>query len=319
MNRLKFYFLFFTLSILTSVTNAQNYTFEDFVGTWHGYISSENYGGYNDAMTMIIEEDGFYTENTGRLMPTIYPNTQQCEYDVATNRMHWWYLQTVYAGQYFYQHFFYDVVYFQNDTLEMHYNYWDDPEPYPEVGTIFLVKENLTPPPFDVMAEFDGNNVMLEWEEPSSSQNNIDLEGYNIYVAYENEDFEMLSFVEVNQYQHMPNSIGGSYFYYLTAVYNTGESDPTEVIEVNTTTTGISLIDQTSISVFPNPTSDYIQVSSDELIEFVEVYNYNGQLIQRIDLNSNQTQIQFNEAEKGIYILKIKTSKGNYTDKVSVY
>jgi flagellar hook assembly protein FlgD len=51
----------------------------------------------------------------------------------------------------------------------------------------------------------------------------------------------------------------------------------------------------------------------------VEVYNCNGQLVQRIDLNSNQTQIEFNEAEKGIYLLKIKTAIGSYTDKVSVY
>jgi hypothetical protein len=74
-------------------------------------------------------------------MPSIYPNTQESGFDAETNRYHWWYLKTVYAGQYFYQHFFYEVVYFQNDTLEMHYNFWDDPEPYPEVGTIFLVRE----------------------------------------------------------------------------------------------------------------------------------------------------------------------------------
>jgi hypothetical protein len=42
---------------------------------------------------------------------------------------------------YFYQHFYYEVVYFSNDTLEMHYNFWDDPEPHPEAGTIFLVRE----------------------------------------------------------------------------------------------------------------------------------------------------------------------------------
>jgi len=128
--------LFFSIQ-----TFSQDYTFEDFIGTWHGNISSESFGGYNDPMTMIIEPDGFYTETSGHLMPTIYPNTQQSVLDAETNRYHWWYLQTVYAGQYFYQHFFYEIVYFNNDTLEMHYNFWDDPEPHPEVGTIFLVRE----------------------------------------------------------------------------------------------------------------------------------------------------------------------------------
>ncbi|PLX04521.1 MAG: hypothetical protein C0595_02890 [Marinilabiliales bacterium] len=119
------------------------FTSEDFVGTWVGYISSEygDFGGYSDPMTMVIYDNGFYTETSGHLMPTIYPNSQESEFDAETNRYHWWYLQTVYAGQYFYQHFLYEIVYFENDTLEMHYNYWDDMEPHPEVGTIFLVKQ----------------------------------------------------------------------------------------------------------------------------------------------------------------------------------
>ncbi len=129
-------------TLITSFAFAQSYSFEDFVGTWHGYISSEHFGGYNDPMTMTIEPDGFYTETSGHLMPTIYPNTQECDYQESTNRMHWSYLKTVYSGQYFYEHFFYEVVYFQNDTLEMHYNFWDDPEPHPDAGTIYLVKDN---------------------------------------------------------------------------------------------------------------------------------------------------------------------------------
>lgn len=132
-------FLFF--SIAFNQTNAQEYTFSDFVGTWNGSISSETFGGYNDDITMTIEPDGFYTETSGHLMPTIYPNTQESEFEAETNRYHWWYLQTVYAGQYFYQHFFYEIVYFQNDTLEMHYNFWDDEVAHPEVGTIYLVKQ----------------------------------------------------------------------------------------------------------------------------------------------------------------------------------
>jgi len=137
-------FLLILLTSLSQINHAQEYLFEDFIGTWHGYISSESFGGYDDPMTMHIEPDGFYTETSGHLMPTIYPNTQQCEFEAGTNRFHWWYLKTVYAGQYFYQHFFYEVVYFNNDTLEMHYNFWDDPQPYPQVGTIFLVKETVT-------------------------------------------------------------------------------------------------------------------------------------------------------------------------------
>jgi hypothetical protein len=140
----KIYFTLLSLVISLITLSQSSYTFEDFVGTWNGYISSTSFGGYNDPMTMVIEPDGFYTETSGHFMPTIYPNTQECDFDAPTNRFHWWYLKVVYAGQYTYQHFYYEIVYFQNDTLEMHYNFWDDPEPYPEVGTIFLVRDTFT-------------------------------------------------------------------------------------------------------------------------------------------------------------------------------
>ena len=128
MKRLFYAILLLVIPVLT--LKAQEYTFEDFIGTWHGTISGNgDFGPYTDPMTMIIEQDGFYTESSGHLMPTIYPNTQESTFEAETNRYHWWYLYLVYSGQYFYQHFYYEVVYFQNDTLEMHYNFWDDPEP----------------------------------------------------------------------------------------------------------------------------------------------------------------------------------------------
>ena len=133
-------YLYLMLLVPSMAIQAQDYTFEDFIGTWHGYISSE-WNGYNDPMTMVIEPDGFYTETSGHLMPTLYPNTQESDFQVETNRYHWRYLETIYVGQYFYADFFYEVVYFQNDTLEMHYNFWDDSEPHPDAGTIFLVRE----------------------------------------------------------------------------------------------------------------------------------------------------------------------------------
>lgn len=146
MNKMKNIYLLtiaFAMFAVNSGMQAQSYTSSDFVGTWEGRITSESFGGYDDPIILTIEEDGFYTETSGHLMPSIYPNTQQSEYDAETNRYHFWYLKTVYSGQYFYQHFYYEVVYFQNDTLEMHYNFWDDPEPHPEVGTIKVVKQNF--------------------------------------------------------------------------------------------------------------------------------------------------------------------------------
>lgn len=144
MKRINIYLLFLILTFITAEKAiAQSYNFSDFVGNWSGNIASKN-NGYNYPTTIDIYSDGFYTESSGSLMPTIYTNTQLCEFDVSTNRMHFWWLQTVYSGMKFYTHSYYEIVRFSNDTLEMHYNFWDDPIPHPSVETIYLTRNTTT-------------------------------------------------------------------------------------------------------------------------------------------------------------------------------
>ena len=215
-------------------TKAQSYVFDDFVGTWHGTISSQTYPSYSDPMTMVFFDNHFYTETSGHLMPSIYPNTQECDYEATTNRFHWWYLQTVYAGQYFYQHFYYEVVYFSNDTLEMHYNYWDDPLPHPEVGTIFLVRENDTPQPVNLTAQLTTQNIQLNWSAPANIPAGSTLQGYNVYYAYNSDSFSLLDNVQTTTYTHSGYFQAGSHDYHVTAVYNVGQSNPSNEVTVYT-------------------------------------------------------------------------------------
>lgn len=183
---MKIIYTLIVIVVFAGQSYAQSYTFEDFVGTWHGYISSESFGGYNDPMTMVIEPDGFYTETSGHLMPTTYPNTQDSDFDYETNRYHWWYLQTVYAGQYFYQDFFYEVVYFQNDTLEMHYNFWDDPEPYPETGTIFLVRETTVGIPDEPISTLNADRKLIRVYDMMGRE--VDPETKGAILIYQYDD-----------------------------------------------------------------------------------------------------------------------------------
>lgn len=181
----KQFYLFILPVLFMGSAHGQSYTFEDFVGTWNGYISSESFGGYYDPMTMTIEPDGFYIETSGHLMPTTYPNTQQSEFEAETNRYHWWYLDVVYSGQYFYQHFYYEVVYFQNDTLEMHYNFWDDPEPHPETGTIFLVRDTFTAVDEEPLVEYQHDRKLLKVYDISGREVHPDTKGMLLIYHYD--------------------------------------------------------------------------------------------------------------------------------------
>jgi len=209
---------------------AQNYSFNDFVGTWNGTIELSYSGGPVD-MTMVIEPDGFYTETSGYLMPTIYPNTQECDYELSTNRFHWWYLNTVYAGMYFYTHHYYEVVSFTDDMLVLHYNYWDDPVPNPDAGTIILYKENNYEVPSGLLVEQGYGQIDLSWNPVSGTG----LQGYNIYHSLDGQAYSLLDFTSATSYSHeQPGT--GEHSYYLTAVYGQNESDdsPASSIQIYT-------------------------------------------------------------------------------------
>lgn len=379
---------------------AQDYTTEDFVGTWHGNISATTFGGYDDPITLTIYEDGFYTETSGHLMPTIYPNTQMFEYDAATNRLHFWYLDLVYAGQYFYQHFYFEVVYFENDTLEAHYNFWDDPQPFPDAGVIYIVKENnnATPPPVNLELMQMDEMIYVEWEAPE----NGNPESYNVYVSVEMGEHELLGSVQETMFLVSESAAAGLNEYYITAVYESGESDPSESLIVTYATpepsnlsgepqtgeimlewtapafdevlpaaflgynvyhkfeegtytlveftedlnfihenpeTGlhsyfvtavynggesipsnetevsyvISSLDQNllaSVKVYPNPANDFVSVDASERIREISIINQQGQLVQKLGNGLQQTLIDVSELPTGLYTLLLDTENG---------
>lgn len=318
MTKIKTKLTILVILIFSFEAYSQEYTFNDFVGTWHGNISSESFQGYDDPMTMVIEADGFYTETSGHLMPTIYPNTQQFEYHLETNRMHWWYLQTVYSGQYFYQHFFYDVIYFNNDTLIMHYNYWDDPEPHPTVGTIFLVKENLRPPPFNIESQILDNDIALNWDTPEVPAG-VELNGFNIYYKFNTEEFELIDFVEESMFQHSQDFEVGIHNYYITALYDIGESDPSSIVDVEILFTLINKLTENNTKLYPNPAQNNITIKSNSDIIMIKVYNNSGQIMSHYtDVLSNNNQLDISYLQNGLYLIVIETSEGVLSKKLIV-
>lgn len=217
------------ISALSIQSQSQDISFEDFVGTWQGTYTSEFSNIYDLPITMTIEPDGFYTETTGIFMPTLYPNTQQSEYDAATNRYHWWYLNLVYSGQYFYQHFYYEVVSFDGNTIELHYNFWDDPTPNPSAGILILVKEGSTPPPVNIMPGFVDDEIFLLWDEPVAGGTTPEgLQGYNVYRSIDGGNYELLGFTEETAFPLTDQANAGVNSFYVTAVYDSGESEPSD-------------------------------------------------------------------------------------------
>ena len=70
------------------------------------------------------------------------------------------------------------------------------------------------------------------------------------------------------------------------------------------------------ISVYPNPVTNVLNVTSREIIKAIEVFNPAGDRIYRRKVNEKSCKIPFDNAAKGTYLVKVTTAEGTVTEKI---
>jgi hypothetical protein len=84
--------------------------------------------------------------------------------------------------------------------------------------------------------------------------------------------------------------------------------------------TGLNkLANNNSISVYPNPSKGEINITStDANMISLEIYNLQGQMVIRKELNSTNAKIYLDGLNSGIYTARIKTAKGSKIEKLLI-
>lgn len=75
---------------------------------------------------------------------------------------------------------------------------------------------------------------------------------------------------------------------------------------------GISEISTEKISLYPNPTTDFIQIKGDSPIENVQLFDLKGSLL----LQSTESKIDVQSLNKGNYIVRVQTTNGISTHRI---
>ncbi|MGE0089328.1 MAG: GEVED domain-containing protein [Bacteroidales bacterium] len=82
---------------------------------------------------------------------------------------------------------------------------------------------------------------------------------------------------------------------------------------VRTETIGEDLADEmpTSILLYPNPASDYIniKVSTGTRVGIISIYNMGGELVKVLDINGEERDINISDLAKGAYIISVEDEK----------
>ncbi len=94
-------------------------------------------------------------------------------------------------------------------------------------------------------------------------------------------------------------------------------SDPSNMITVTTTNTGISDYDlESRVRVYPNPTVGKVTITAESQMECVNVYDVYGKLIQTLKVEDTSAEVDMSSYAAGVYFVRIQTDNGLVTKRV---
>jgi hypothetical protein len=148
---------------------------------------------------------------------------------------------------------------------------------------------------------------------PAPSDDNRELQGYNIYLSDEFLDFTADTF-----YIHTIDS-NGLYIYIVTAVYEDCESDTAagpDSVSVYTGTNQIIL--NAGLMIYPVPAHNLIHIHSEHQIDAIQLRDLLGQTIFETGTCGTSFNINTTALKNGVYLLYIQIDDSLITRKVLI-
>jgi len=193
--------------------------------------------------------------------------------------------------------------------------YYNGYESGPSNEIIVVVGQEEFLPPENLTYTLEGNVLTLYWDSPMSAN----LLGFKLYIN---------GYLFIDNIQNSPFSIElalyGTYEIYLTAVYENGESEPSNTIIINYTTVNdvVSSLDE-NVKIYPNPFNPVTSIDFNILKENEEVslniYNIRGQRVKTILNNTlgkglhsykwNGTDQNNRQVSAGVFLYELR--RGN--------
>ena len=112
----------------------------------------------------------------------------------------------------------------------------------------------------------------------------------------------------MNNVENVEFTMGNFYNAYAENVYPP-EDGQYSIVNIKKSTD-----QENSITIYPNPAENVINISSPNQINNITIYNYVGQTVYQ----GNSTRINTGNFKAGVYIIKVETWKGVETRKFTV-
>lgn len=194
-----------------------------------------------------------------------------------------------------------------NDPCEEYY--YGEAEDY-----LILVDAEQLFPPTNLVFELIDEDVVLHWDAPVVG----DLVGFNIYYSHDSAAFEVIAnTIETTFIHESPGN--GLHQYYVTAVYITGESEPSKIVSVLITNTQAQ--SDIDLKIYPNPAGDIITIECvpeiGSQLKFT-VFNVQGCIVMQEKITSGKSIFNVGSLKQGVYYARISNANSRRTIKLLI-
>lgn len=183
---------------------------------------------------------------------------------------------------------------------------WSDP--FDEDGNLEILNGTLPVELsyFDVFQE--NKTIILEWETLSEINN----DGFEILHSQNSSDWSAIDFVrgenEGSEYQYIHiDPASGANYYRLKQIDLDGAFNLSEIRHTKID------VSKEVVSIYPNPTYDFVNISGSASLEFAFIYNTEGQLIKQINVDGS-TKLDLSELESGVYFIRTSDENNHEAD-----
>jgi hypothetical protein len=83
--------------------------------------------------------------------------------------------------------------------------------------------------------------------------------------------------------------------------------------------TGVVESQLSAVNVYPNPFNEMLNISSDEVISEVNIFDMQGKLLMSKPIQSRSAQIETNTLPAGMYVLRVVSESGTKNTPVIKY
>jgi hypothetical protein len=177
----------------------------------------------------------------------------------------------------------------------------DPVQPFTTIPVTLIVSQCPLPPPLNLEGiEILPNIAYLSWQVPEPSG---DLLGYNIYRNNQ----KINPIIVSNLFYEDSLTNPQQYFYHITAVYPECEASSDTISLV---ITNLPEKENGGINIFPNPATNSVNIKSQHSINQISILNNPGQVVFEAENPGVALWVNTSNFPKGIYVVRIHTSKG---------